>query len=62
MEHNRCALNDFQTQAKNGGKAKSVANNLFYGLKRDQVNDKPMLVFISLIGNDVCNGRFPVRM
>ncbi len=31
------------------------------GLSRRQDFDKPMIVFLSLIGNDVCNGHYPTE-
>ena len=33
----------------------------FLGLSRRQDFDKPMIVFLSLIGNDVCNGHYPTE-
>lgn len=30
-------------------------------LPRDKDIDKPQIVFLSLIGNDVCNGRYPTE-
>ena len=56
VERNRCNLNDYQNQANNGCKAKSMADKTIKGLNR-KPTDKPMLVFLSLIGNDVCNGK-----
>lgn len=31
------------------------------GLSRKQDMDKPQIVFLSLVGNDVCNGRYPTE-
>ena len=56
VQRNRCNLNDYQNQANNGCKAKSMADKTIFGLNR-KPTDKPMLVFLSLIGNDVCNGK-----
>lgn len=56
VDRNRCNLNDFQNQANNGCKASSMADNTVYGLARDHF-DTPMLIFLSLIGNDICNGK-----
>ena len=56
VQRNRCNLNDYQNQANNGCKARSMADKTIKGLNRNRT-DKPMLVFLSLIGNDVCNGK-----
>ena len=56
VQRNRCNLNDYQNQANNGCKSKSMADKTIFGLNR-KPTDKPMLVFLSLIGNDVCNGK-----
>jgi acyloxyacyl hydrolase len=54
VERNRCNLNDFINQANNGCKSSSMADKTIFGLGRKPL-DKPMLVFLSLVGNDVCN-------
>ena len=49
VQRNRCNLNDYQNQANNGCKAKSMADKTIFGLERTP-DDKPMLVFLSLVG------------
>merc|ERR550534_365513 len=61
VEWNRCALNDYQNQANNGARITSMASKIVKGLSRRQDFDKPMIVFLSLIGNDVCNGHYPTE-
>jgi len=50
---NICNNNDFQNLGVNGGKSGNTWGNA-KALKRDQKNDHPMLLFLELIGNDVC--------
>ena len=38
-----------------------MASKIVKGLSRRQDFDKPMIVFLSLIGNDVCNGHYPTE-
>ena len=54
-DRNRCNHNDFQNIGVNGARITS-AEGLVDAFKRDKDNDKPVLLWISLIGNDVCNG------
>lgn len=54
-DRNRCNHNDFQNVGVNGARMTS-SNGLVDALARDQVNDNPVLLWLSLIGNDVCNG------
>lgn len=58
--HNRCAHRDFANIGVNGARTGAMAPNngsgIIEGLRRDQDNDTPMIVFFALIGNDVCNG------
>jgi len=61
FEWNRCGLNDYQNQANNGARSTSMADKIVKGLTRDQTIDKPQIVFLSLIGNDVCNGHIPTE-
>lgn len=42
--------------AVNGGRSGNTINNM-KALKRDPENDYPLLVFLELIGNDVCSSR-----
>jgi len=60
VERNRCGLNDYQNQANNGARITSMADKIVKGLSR-KTSDNRMVVFLSLIGNDVCNGRFPTE-
>ena len=50
---NLCNNNDYQNVAVNGGDSGNTWGNI-KALKRDQSNDHPMLVFLELVGNDVC--------
>ena len=52
-ERNRCNNNDFQNVGVNGARITS-ANQLVDAIQRDQLDDKPVLLWVSLIGNDVC--------
>ncbi len=52
---NRCNHNDFQNIGVNGARVTS-SMQLVDALARDQVNDNPLLVYLALIGNDICNG------
>lgn len=52
-EWNLCNNNDFQNIGVNGGKSGNTWDNI-KALKRDNKNDHPLLMFMELIGNDVC--------
>jgi acyloxyacyl hydrolase len=54
-DRNRCNHNDFQNIGVNGARMTS-SMGLVEALARKQTDDHPMLVFLSLLGNDVCNG------
>jgi len=54
-ERNRCNHNDFQNIGVNGARITS-SMQLVEALARDAQRDNPALVWLSLIGNDVCNG------
>lgn len=54
-EMNLCNHRDFQNIAVNGGDSLETISNM-KAFKRDPKNDHPMLVFLELIGNDVCYG------
>jgi acyloxyacyl hydrolase len=54
-DRNRCNTNDFQNIGVNGARMTS-SMQLVNALARDPQNDKPLLVWLALIGNDVCNG------
>ncbi|KAA0155238.1 hypothetical protein FNF29_01989 [Cafeteria roenbergensis] len=53
---NLCMHRDFTNAGVNGARVSSAAEVLIPNLKRDPVNDNPVLAFYALIGNDVCNG------
>lgn len=50
---NLCNNNDFQNLGVNGGDSGNTWGNI-KALKRDPKNDHPMILFLELIGNDVC--------
>ena len=52
---NRCNNNDFQNIGVNGARITS-SMKLVDSMGRDQKLDHPALVWLALIGNDVCNG------
>ncbi|XP_055891479.1 acyloxyacyl hydrolase-like isoform X1 [Biomphalaria glabrata] len=54
-QRNRCNHRDYQNIAANGERSSSV-NNIVKTLSRNAQNDRPMVVFYALVGNDVCNG------
>jgi len=54
-QRNRCNHNDFQNVGVNGARMTS-SMQLVEAMARDQTNDNPLLVWLALIGNDVCNG------
>ena len=54
---NLCNNNDFQNIGVNGGTAGNTRGNI-KALARDQKEDNPLLMFLELIGNDVCKKSF----
>lgn len=52
---NRCNHNDYQNIGVNGARVTS-SMDLVNALARDANLDNPVLLWFSLIGNDVCNG------
>mmetsp|Transcript_16826 Transcript_16826/g.25299 ORF Transcript_16826/g.25299 Transcript_16826/m.25299 type:complete len:572 (+) Transcript_16826:25-1740(+) len=54
-DRNRCNNNDFQNIGVNGARMTS-SMKLVDSMGRDQTLDYPVLVWLALIGNDVCNG------
>jgi len=54
-ERNRCNFRDYQNIAVNGARATNSFDNI-KALARNQTNDHPLLIFLELIGNDVCSG------
>lgn len=53
-EWNLCNSNDYQNIAVNGGSSGNTWGNI-KALKRNQTDDYPLLMFMQLIGNDVCS-------
>jgi acyloxyacyl hydrolase len=56
-EWNLCNHNDYQNVGVNGGDSGNTWGNI-KALKRNQKNDYPLLMFMELIGNDVCSKSF----
>jgi acyloxyacyl hydrolase len=54
-ERNRCNANDFQNIGVNGARITS-SMGLVESLARNPNTDQQLLVYLALIGNDVCNG------
>jgi len=54
-ERNRCNFRDYQNIAVNGARATNSLDNI-KALSRNQTTDHPLLIFLELIGNDVCSG------
>lgn len=52
---NRCNHNDFQNIGVNGARITS-SMQLVNAMSRTQADDHPLLVWLALIGNDICNG------
>jgi acyloxyacyl hydrolase len=53
LKRNQCNFRDFQNLAVNGGDSYNVQTYQL-SLSRNQTNDAPMLLFLELLGNDVC--------
>jgi len=53
-ERNLCNHRDYQNCGVNGNRAGQMAGSVIKGIARNQTIDKPALVFIELVGNDVC--------
>eukprot|EP01132_Coremiostelium_polycephalum_P003673 gene3673-4575_t len=56
-ERNLCNHRDYQNLGVNGCSSNSMIKNVIQSISRNQEKDKPVLFFLELIGNDVCNGR-----
>ncbi len=54
-ERNRCIHRDYQNIAVNGARTHAMIE-ISKTLARNQKSDHPLLLFYSLIGNDVCSG------
>jgi len=55
LERNRCNFRDYQNIAVNGARATNSLENIMR-ISRVQATDHPVLIFLELIGNDVCSG------
>lgn len=53
---NRCNHRDYQNVAVNGARAKAMAGEIVKTFARRGVDDNPVFLSLSLIGNDVCDG------
>ncbi|XP_071812000.1 acyloxyacyl hydrolase-like [Apostichopus japonicus] len=53
---NHCNHRDYQNIGVNGADSGSMNDSIQYTLARNPKKDQPLLLFYSLIGNDVCNG------
>lgn len=53
---------DYQNIGVNGAKAKDIPFNNGLTMKRNQTIDKPALVSVALLGNDVCKNGYPAGM
>jgi len=64
-ENNLCNNNDFQNIGVNGADSSSLRNNLSKILSRDKrispLPQKPLLLYMAMIGNDVCSSRTKSR-
>jgi acyloxyacyl hydrolase len=64
-EHNLCNNNDFQNIGVNGASSSSLRSDLSKVLSRDKrlspLPQKPLLLFMAMIGNDVCSSRTTSR-
>lgn len=57
VEHNQCNHRDYQNMGVNGARSTDLLSGKdIEAIQRDPETDKPMLVILELIGNDVCNG------
>lgn len=58
-EHNLCNNNDYQNIGVNGASSHTILEQLQYVLSRDNLINympqKPLLLFMAMIGNDVCS-------
>ena len=64
-EHNLCNHNDYQNIGVNGASSGTIFSTLKNILSRDNrlstLPQKPLLLFLAMIGNDVCNSKFTSR-
>ena len=55
-QRNRCVHRDYQNIGVNGASSDNVRRYM-HSFRRNQTHDEPVLLFLSLIGNDVCGRR-----
>lgn len=55
-KRNHCNHRDYQNIAVNGARSSSMADTIVKSLYRNSTTDYPLIIFLALIGNDVCNG------
>jgi acyloxyacyl hydrolase len=55
-ERNLCMHRDYQNIAVNGARSSAMNRTIADTMARNQLNDLPVNIGYSLIGNDVCNG------
>ncbi|KAJ8302428.1 hypothetical protein KUTeg_018824 [Tegillarca granosa] len=55
-KRNHCNHRDYQNIAVNGARSSSMADTIVKSLYRNITTDYPLIIFLALIGNDVCNG------
>ena len=55
VERNLCNHRDYQNIGKNGADSFTMNDVLVEALARNNKTDRPVLLFYSLVGNDVCN-------
>lgn len=54
VERNKCNFRDYANIAVNGAASADSFGNIEV-MRRDPANDQPLLIFLELIGNDVCD-------
>jgi acyloxyacyl hydrolase len=59
-DNNLCNNNDYQNIGVNGASS-GTYHSLSEILSRDNSTTKPLLLFMAMIGNDVCSSRFTSR-
>jgi acyloxyacyl hydrolase len=60
FERNHCNHRDYQNCCVNGARSGATNSTIIQTLARNPKEDKPLLLFLELIGNDVCNGHHTV--
>lgn len=52
---NRCGHRDYQNISVNGARSGAVASGIIKAISRHQKFDHPVILFLSLFGNDICS-------